>query len=135
MDNVNTESGAFKTAVAQEVERLRVLHPTVDDVPGCMTVFDDFLKCNIFATQVRSIYRFGEMAHCSPKWNEFKFCMSTKRLHPEQRRDSWIQHRAEWWARRRLGISSENVWEKRTELLKDYPPPIPSQDSIGPLVE
>lgn len=53
------------------------------------------------------------MAHCSAKWNMFKFCMSIKGLHPEQRRDTWIRHRAEWWARRRLGLSSENVWEMR----------------------
>ena len=53
------------------------------------------------------------MAHCSAKWNEFKFCMSIKGLHPEQRRDAWIRRRAEWWARRRLGLSSENVWEMR----------------------
>ena len=39
--------------------------------------------------------------------------MSIKGLHPEQRRDAWIRHRAEWWARRRLGLSSENVWEMR----------------------
>jgi hypothetical protein len=68
----------------------------------------------VLGNQLKSIYRFGEMAHCTPKWNEFKFCMSIKGLHPEQRRDAWICHRAEWWARRRLGSSSENVWEKRT---------------------
>ncbi len=68
----------------------------------------------VLGNQLKSIYRFGEMAHCSTKWNEFKFCMSIKGLHPEQRRDTWIRHRAEWWARRRLGSSSENVWEKRT---------------------
>src|SRR6266404_7024271 len=103
----------------------------------------------VLGTQLKSIYRFGEMAHCSVKWNEFKFCMSTKGLHPEQRRDAWIRHRAEWWARRRLGLSSENVWEMRTyvdlfttthrershrmtcrEPLRDYPPPLPSQDAM-----
>ena len=70
-------------------------------------------KTVVLGTQLKSIYRFGEMAHCSAKWNEFKFCMSIKGLHPEQRRDAWIRHRAEWWARRRLGLSSENVWEMR----------------------
>ena len=68
----------------------------------------------VLGTQLKSIYRFGEMARCSAKWNEFKFCMSVKGLHPEQRRDVWIRRRAEWWARRRVGLSSENVWEMRT---------------------
>jgi len=75
------------------------------------------LRCEnetVLGNQLKSIYRFGEMAHCSTKWNEFKFCMSIKGLHPEQRRDAWIRHRAEWWARRRLGSGSENVWEQRT---------------------
>jgi hypothetical protein len=74
----------------------------------------------VLGTQLKSIYRFGEMARCSAKWNEFKFCMSIKGLHPEQRRDAWIRHRAEWWARRRLGSSSENVWEMRTYVLDHH---------------
>lgn len=125
--------GKFNAVVSQEEARLRQLHPTPDDIPTCMNAFDNFLSCNsthpspltslcsprylnklVLGTQLKSIYRFGEMAHCSTKWNEFKFCMSVKGLHPEQRRDAWIRHRAAWWARRRLGSSSENVWEKRT---------------------
>ncbi|KAI0256147.1 hypothetical protein BJV78DRAFT_1368050 [Lactifluus subvellereus] len=133
-DSAIADTTAFKTVVEQEEARLYQLHPTPEDIPSCMTVFDDFLSCNILGTQLKSIYRFGEMAHCSAKWNEFKFCMSIKGLHPEQRRDAWIRRRAEWWARRRLGSSSENVWEKRAEPLKGYPPPLP-RDAIGALVD
>ncbi|KAF8492345.1 hypothetical protein F5888DRAFT_1619059 [Russula emetica] len=129
------DSDRFKAVASQEEARLGQLHPTPEDIPTCMSVFDDFLSCNILGTQLKSIYRFGEMAHCSAKWNEFKFCMSIKGLHPEQRRDAWIRRRAEWWARRRLGLSSENVWEMRTEPLRDYPPPLPSQDAMNALVE
>ncbi|KAI0063558.1 hypothetical protein BV25DRAFT_1824103 [Artomyces pyxidatus] len=125
----------FKAAVQQEEDRLRVLHPTPEDVPGCMTLFDEFLSCNMVGKQFRSLYRYGEMAHCTPKFNEFKFCMSIKSLHPEQRRDVWIRHRAEWWARRRLGTSSESVWDMRTEPLKDFPPSIELLTSTGPLVD
>jgi hypothetical protein len=138
-DSTVKDDERFNTVVSQEEARLRRLHPTPEDTPACMTVFDDFLACNgtpplssltllspraphhetranetVLASQLRSIYRFGEMVRCSAKWNEFKFCMSIKGLHPEQRRDVWIRHRAEWWARRRLGLSSENVWEMRT---------------------
>jgi Protein of unknown function (DUF3128) len=138
-DSAMADTTAFRTVVAQEEARLHQLHPTFEDIPSCMTVFDDFLSCNstpfflafscpsalrvvhksktVLGTQLKSIYRFGEMAHCSAKWNEFKFCMSIKGLHPEQRRNAWIRHRAEWWARRRLGPSSENVWEKRAYVV------------------
>ncbi|KAN0109311.1 Protein of unknown function (DUF3128) domain containing protein [Russula decolorans] len=129
------DSDRFKAVVSQEEARLGQLHPTPEDTPSCMSVFDDFLLCNILGTQLKSIYRFGEMAHCSAKWNEFKFCMSIKGLHPEQRRDAWIRRRAEWWARRRLGLSSENVWEMRVEPLRDYPPPLPPQDAMHARVE
>jgi hypothetical protein len=54
------------------------------------------------------------MSQCGQKFADWKFCLASKSLHPEQRRDAWIRRRAEWWARKRLGPSSENVWELRT---------------------
>ena len=41
MDTVDLE-----TAIKQEEDYLRKVHPTVDDIPGCMTLFDEFLKCH-----------------------------------------------------------------------------------------
>jgi hypothetical protein len=131
------DSDKFKAVASQEEARLGYLHPTLEGIPACMTAFDDFLSCNsmptvlssllvpgiltqlksVLGTQLKSIYRFGEMAHCSAKWNEFKFCMSVKGLHPEQWRDAWILRRAECWARPRLGLSSENVWEMRAYVM------------------
>ena len=68
----------------------------------------------VISSQARSLYRYGEMATCSPKLEEFKFCMSLKGMHPEEKRDVWIRRRAEWWARRRAQKSSEDVWDART---------------------
>jgi len=34
-------------------------------------------------------------------------------MHPEERREAWIRRRAEWWANRRLGGCSEDVWDLR----------------------
>lgn len=36
----------FKKAVEQEEARLRLLHPTPADIPGCISVFDDYLGCS-----------------------------------------------------------------------------------------
>jgi hypothetical protein len=36
----------FEETVKQEEARLRAVHPTTEDIPGCMTLFDDFLSCN-----------------------------------------------------------------------------------------
>ncbi|EIM79909.1 uncharacterized protein STEHIDRAFT_105946 [Stereum hirsutum FP-91666 SS1] len=117
----------FKAIVRQEEDRLRKMHPTPEDIPGCMTVFDDFLKCNLLGNQFRSLWRYGQSANCTTKLQDFKFCMSIARLEPDEKREVWIQRRAEWWARRRTGVSSENVWEARGEPIKDYPPPMDAE--------
>ena len=115
----------------KEEARLRAVHPTTEDIPGCMSLLDDFLSCNsacspndtsniftilalpVLGVQLKSLYRYGEMSKCGQKMEDFKFCMANKSLHPEDRRDAWIRHRAEWWAKRRLEKSSEDVWEIR----------------------
>ncbi|ETW80347.1 hypothetical protein HETIRDRAFT_115725 [Heterobasidion irregulare TC 32-1] len=114
---------AFRAVVQQEEARLQKEFPTPEDIPTCMTLFDEFLRCNVVGSQFKSLYRYGEMAKCTPKMDEFKYCMSIKSLHPEEKRAEWIRHRAEYWARKRLTMSSENVWEVRTEPLQNYPPP------------
>ncbi|TFK93565.1 hypothetical protein K466DRAFT_478437 [Polyporus arcularius HHB13444] len=108
--------------VKQEEDYLRKVHPTSEEIPGCMKLFDDFLLCNVISSQLKSLYRYGEMATCTPKLEEFKFCMSLKGMHPEEKRDVWIRRRAEWWARRRTHKSSEDVWDVRTEPLQNFPP-------------
>ncbi|EPQ57628.1 hypothetical protein GLOTRDRAFT_74533 [Gloeophyllum trabeum ATCC 11539] len=119
----------FATAVAQEEAYLQKLHPTPDDIPGCMKIFDDFLSCNITVNQIRSLYRYGQRAECGHKWEDFKFCMSITNLHPEERRNVWIRRRAEWWAHRRLSQSSEDIWEIRKEPLQNWPPATPTCDA------
>ena len=122
----------FETAVKQEEAYLRKVHPTPEDVPGCVKMFDDFLLCNgecanvasgcnakrlghaVVASQVKSLYRYGQMAECTHKLEDFKHCMSSKSMHPQEKYDAWIRRRAEWWARRRMSKSSEDVWEVRT---------------------
>ncbi|KZT01983.1 uncharacterized protein LAESUDRAFT_686017 [Laetiporus sulphureus 93-53] len=116
----------FETAVKQEEDYLRALHPTADDIPGCMKLFDDYLLCHNMKAQLKSLYRFGHMSVCAAKMDEFKFCMSLKSSHPEDKRDAWIRRRAEWWAHRRLAKSSEDVWDIRTEPLENFPPSRPS---------
>ncbi|KAF8530486.1 hypothetical protein BU17DRAFT_79265 [Hysterangium stoloniferum] len=113
----------FETAVKQEVARLSALHPTPEDIPGCMTLLDSFFRCHVLGSQLRTIYRYGHMAQCSGKFDDFKFCVSLKALPEEEKRTAWIQRRAEWWARRRLNRSSEDVWDMRTEPLSNYPLP------------
>ncbi|KAI6110610.1 hypothetical protein EDD16DRAFT_1486261 [Pisolithus croceorrhizus] len=112
----------FRTAVSQEEEYLRKLHPTVDDIPGCLSLLDGFLMCHVLNAQFKSLYRYGRMSECGDKLEAFKFCLSLKSMHPEQKRDAWIRRRAEELAAKRLGKSSENVWEVRAGPLQNWPP-------------
>lgn len=63
--------------------------------------------------QVRHWYRYGHTADCSNHWRDFKYCMSLKSETDEERRRLWIKRRAEWWAKRRVERSSEDVWDMR----------------------
>jgi hypothetical protein len=72
---------------------------------------------SVLASQLKSLYRHGHISRCSDKLDDFKFCLSTRTMHPDERREAWIRRRAEWWARRRLARSSEGVWEVRRCVL------------------
>lgn len=73
------------------------------------------IGCNkVVGQQIKALYRFGEMSACGEKLEEFKFCMSLKSMEADEKRDAWIRRRAEWWANRRIKMSSENVWDIRT---------------------
>ncbi|KAE9411375.1 hypothetical protein BT96DRAFT_804101 [Gymnopus androsaceus JB14] len=112
----------FEKVVKQEEAYLRLVHPTPEDTPTCMNLFDTLLACNgasaSIRSQIKSFYRFGERTHCSQKLEDFKFCLGgLSRMEMDERRDAWIRRRAEWWAHRRLGRSSEDVWEMREYVL------------------
>lgn len=130
------KSRNFVKLVSEEESRLASLHPSTSDVPGCLTLFDTFMQCYsepltlsrlspsrriqkiilhavVVGNQIRSLYRYGRGSECSEKWNDVKFCMSLKALEGEERRRAWLRYRAEWWAQRRMGRSSEDVWETR----------------------
>ena len=36
----------FNVVVRQEEAYLRLVHPTPDDIPGCLSLFDTYLSCN-----------------------------------------------------------------------------------------
>ncbi|KAJ7287439.1 hypothetical protein C8J57DRAFT_1283916 [Mycena rebaudengoi] len=115
----------FKTAVKQEEAYLRILYPTQNDIPTCTNHLDTYFACNALRNLVKSMYRHGHLREdCSEKWAEFKFCLSSKWTDVEQRRDLWIRRKAIWWAKRRLGKSSEDVWQIRDAPLQGYPRPL-----------
>ncbi|GAA5874364.1 hypothetical protein JCM3774_005017 [Rhodotorula dairenensis] len=88
-------------------------------MPSCLTLFDQFFLCYSLGSQIKSVYRHGTPRDCMPKFEDFKFCMSIKGVSNERRDELWVRRRAEWWARRRLGKSSEDVWNARRDVYTD----------------
>jgi hypothetical protein len=69
------------------------------------------------APQLRAVYRYGTAQDCKAKLDDFKHCLSLKKLDEEARRAAWIRHRAQRTAAMRLEGSSEDVWELRRDPL------------------
>jgi hypothetical protein len=64
MGNLELEdSDRFKAVVSQEKARLSQLHPTPEDTPTCMTVFDDFLSCNSMSSSPSPSLFLGFLTH------------------------------------------------------------------------
>ncbi|KAK8844169.1 hypothetical protein IAR55_006963 [Kwoniella newhampshirensis] len=112
----------FESVLHDEEKYQELQYPTFEDVPGCMRLLDEFLMCYALVPQLRNMYRHGEFRDCTWKFQDFKYCLSMKSETPEARRDLWVKRRADWWARRRVGGSSEDVWDIRSEKLENFPP-------------
>ncbi|KAG7445576.1 uncharacterized protein BT62DRAFT_896358 [Guyanagaster necrorhizus] len=118
----------FATAVKQEATYLRLVHPTPDDIPSCFRLMELAMGCHGIRSQVKSWYRQGESSRCAYKHDDFKFCLSMKWMESDERYEAWINRRAEWWARRRLDKSSEDVWAMRMEPRKSFPRPVTDKE-------
>ncbi|WVQ81368.1 hypothetical protein IAT38_003491 [Cryptococcus sp. DSM 104549] len=112
----------YEAILKDETEYQDMQYPTTEEVPGCMKLFDQFLSCYALFPQMRSFYRYGDFHDCTWRLQDFKHCLSLKSEDPEAKRELWIKRRAEWWAKRRVERSSEDVWDLRTEKLSNFPP-------------
>lgn len=85
---------------------------------SCREAFDNAFYCQSLGGKFNDIYRFGEMKSCSDHWSSFWFCMRTKSK-PEDTKARLIkEHYMQRAAKYKLGPSSEDVWEVRSEPLE-----------------
>ena len=95
-------------------------NPRDEFPPSCLTLFDKWLACYAIGVQFKNAYRYGEIANCAPRKEDFKFCLTLRSLDPDARRHAYLLRRAEEMAHRRRGFrTSEAVWEMRREPLLD----------------
>ncbi|KAI8981711.1 hypothetical protein BDF20DRAFT_862793 [Mycotypha africana] len=80
---------------------------------SAVEAFDNFFRCYSLGQQAINYYRYGAKKDCSTKWEDFKFCLSTKTKSAEKA-DAMIKERkAIKEAIRRSKPNSEDVWEGR----------------------
>lgn len=131
------EARKYEKVVAEEIPIQIANLPVNGGLPSCVTLFDNFLLCfsewlylfyyigasslSVRSTlpptgvrnQFSSLYRYGTARECSAKWEDFKFCLANRGLSEERKEEEWIKRRAEHWAERRIGPSSEDIWEAK----------------------
>ncbi len=123
----STAAGGFDQLVREEYQ-IQAASLPLKEMPSCMNLFDKWVSCFALGPQARAVYRYGSMQDCRDKLDDFKFCLTIKgAAFPEQRRQIWLQRKAEKVAAKRLQSSSEDVWEMRRdpvvhEYFREEPP-------------
>ncbi|KAL1985537.1 hypothetical protein VTN96DRAFT_7757 [Rasamsonia emersonii] len=97
------------------------IHPEslYPDTMDCRSAFDYAFFCQSFGGQFVNIYRYGELRSCSEHWKNFWFCMKSKAYPDEQRKEMIRDHYRKKAIKYKTGPSSEDVWEVRTEPVKN----------------
>ncbi|KAK2813281.1 hypothetical protein FQN50_000595 [Emmonsiellopsis sp. PD_5] len=92
------------------------LYPTT---MSCRSAFDMVWFCQSLGGQWVNVYRYGEMRSCSEQWNDFWFCMRTKSYPEEEKGKMIADHYRKKAVKYKTGPSSEDIWDVRTEPVKD----------------
>ncbi|RVX67329.1 hypothetical protein B0A52_09110 [Exophiala mesophila] len=112
---------------AKRVEARTAAEPTLDVSPDslypttmtCQSAFNYAMFCNMFSGQFLNVYRYGEFRSCSNHWDDFWLCMRTRTWADADRAKAIQDHYRKKAVKYKMGPSSEDVWELRTEPLKD----------------
>ena len=92
------------------------LYPT--DI-SCRSAFDYAMFCQAFGGQFVNVYRYGTFRSCSNHWDDFWLCMRTRNWDKQDRARAIQEHYRKKAVKWKTGPSSEDVWEVRTEPVKD----------------
>lgn len=85
----------------------------------CRSAFDYAFFCQSFGGQFVNIYRYGTFRSCSNHWDDFWLCMRTRQWDEKDRAKAIKEHYRKKAVKYKTGPSSEDVWQTRTEPVKD----------------
>lgn len=86
---------------------------------SCRSTLDYAVFCQSFGGQFVNIYRYGTFRSCSNHWQDFWLCMRTRQWEKPDREKAIADHFRKKAVKYKQGPSSEDVWEMRTEPVKD----------------
>jgi hypothetical protein len=86
---------------------------------SCRQAFDSAFYCQSMGGQFNNLYRNGKMRDCSENWRNFWFCMRTKSQPTEKRKAMIQEHYRQRADKYKVGPSSEDIWEMRTEPVEN----------------
>ncbi|KIW68389.1 hypothetical protein PV04_04340 [Phialophora macrospora] len=118
--NEKTTSGQQETAPQATPTQTDIsphsLYPT--DM-SCRSSFDYAMFCQSFGGQFVNVYRYGSFRSCSNHWDDFWLCMRTRNWDKADRERTIQEHYRKKAVKWKTGPSSEDVWEVRTEPVKN----------------
>lgn len=86
---------------------------------SCRSALDYAMFCQSFGGQFVNVYRFGEFRSCKNHWSDFWLCMRTRSWEDQERATAIQDHFRKKAIKWKTGPSSEDVWDVRTEPVKD----------------
>lgn len=104
---LNPESARARQPIAAKQPYDESLYPTY---LSCSACFDQAYYCSSVGGQLTNIYRYGALRSCSELWAQWRFCMRTKTMGDEERKQRIWEWSREKEARKKLGRNSEEVW-------------------------
>ncbi|KAE8337012.1 hypothetical protein BDV24DRAFT_140688 [Aspergillus arachidicola] len=89
------------------------------DTMSCRSAFDYAFFCQSFGGQFVNVYRYGELRSCSEHWDNFWLCMKTRTWSDGARKKAVRDHYRKKAIKYKTGPSSEDVWDLRTEPVRN----------------
>lgn len=86
---------------------------------SCRSALDYAMFCQSFGGQFVNVYRYGEFRSCSNHWQDFWLCMRTRNWDKKDKAKAIQDHYRKKAVKWKTGPSSEDIWEVRTEPVKD----------------
>lgn len=118
IDTSSPNAGDFTTPAKPTTSSIapESLYP---DTMSCRSAFDYAFFCQSFGGQFVNVYRYGELRSCSDHWDNFWLCMRTRSFPEAERKRVIRDHNRKKEIKYKTGPSSEDVWDMRTEPVRD----------------